>query len=407
MNKKNLLIVVIVFFIAYVLYKYLCDYEETIVNKNLLTCSNLNQLSFGDQLFRVTSIIGLAKKHGKQAVFPPWTMTNIFDNRIAKYFINEIPFIAERKKVSNNHSSDLKNLQHCSNTDFFKDCVSKIRLLLTFNYEYSLMIVTRLPCLMQNCCVGVYFDSKDTDTTEEYYITALDSLLAKFPTITIVFFCDKWQCFDEKFPGLQKYKLTNNVFISPFGCNENDNFIAFSLCSFKVMSNVNNSFQWWAAWLNNRFNSIVIAPIPQQPLNYFHWNFYDKELKSLVLHDGFEKVGGIIFYNLETFNTLCEAFRRIYPTSALKVLVQPEQIHIVADIEFFRGQILPTYKNATEFLDLVKTFIEPFFVFLVEETQFDYPINTKLPSPYLYNTGDMQLRSVNDVKLYRNIFPIC
>ena len=411
-TKKNVMILCSIVFIAYVLYKYYCSNINSQENEaNLITCSNLNELSFGDQLFRVSSIIGLAKKHDKQAIFPHWNLKNVFDVRISKHFVNEVPHIAETS-FSKKKSCDLIHLKN--STDFFENNVSTIRSLFTFNYEYSLMVISQLPCLMENCCVGVYFDKKDSKyANEDFYIAALDFLLEKFPTITIVFFCDDWRWFNATFENLQKYKLTNNVYISPFCYIDDSNFIAFSLCSFKVLSNVENSFQWWAAWLNNRFNSITIAPLPEyngfnveQYSNFLLYDANRSDFLGVSLLECHEKVGGIIFYNHQTFNLLCEAFRRVYPTSALKVLIQPEQLHIIADIEFFHGEILPAYTDISGFLELTKTFIEPFFVFLIDASQFDYPINTIGTTKHLFNTGEMQLATINDFNqnLDLNIF---
>jgi len=89
----------------------------------------------------------------------------------------------------------------------------------------------------------------------KYYLKAIDIMASKNKVFTLVFFSDDIKWVKEKFQKLPYSK----VFID-YNKNENAwiDMLLMSSCSHNIIAN--SSFSWWAAFLNNNPEKIVIAP---------------------------------------------------------------------------------------------------------------------------------------------------
>ena len=90
----------------------------------------------------------------------------------------------------------------------------------------------------------------------DYYKTAID-LISKKQEVTLYFFSDETDWVQENLIPL--YPKANVI---SFNKNENSwkDMYLMSKCKHNIIAN--SSFSWWAAWLNENKNKIVVAPKP-------------------------------------------------------------------------------------------------------------------------------------------------
>jgi hypothetical protein len=107
---------------------------------------------------------------------------------------------------------------------------------------------------------GDYVSNKKTqqfhgNCSLEYYLNAIALLAAKFKVFTLVFFSDDTQWVKEQFQNLPYSK----IFVD-YNTNGNSwiDMLLMSSCCYNIIAN--SSFSWWAAYLNNNPDKIVIAP---------------------------------------------------------------------------------------------------------------------------------------------------
>ncbi len=355
MRKHIFVIIVIVFFLGYILFQYYNREEE-----KFLTCSNnnFNQTSLNNQLLIIAELLEQCKKQKKQIILPKWNHNTLFDDRITQIFLEEIP------------TKNTKKMIHQQNYHIDKLIVSELRHLFTYNYVLVLYILRQLPILCNGKCIALDL----TNICDPLFIqNSIDNFRIIFPDTMIFVFGVK------RIPDfLSTYQ---NIIISPLVTDE-ENFIAFSICTFKILTS--DSF-YMAAWIDNRYNSKVIhCNITKQiPL---HWRKEETNLSNF---------GGILVYNgqYNRFLSLCESFRRVYPHSNLKILVRPGEQVVQPDIEFFHGQLTYVYKDFNEFLELISSFTEEKFTFLRTNEQFNFPIDWRLydySHKNIFDTSDWQ-----------------
>jgi hypothetical protein len=88
----------------------------------------------------------------------------------------------------------------------------------------------------------------------EYYKKAIAEIKEKYPEVVFYFFSDDIDWVKENFNiDGEKMKIGSNSSLSD--CEE---LILMSKCKHNIIAN--SSFSWWAAWLNQNPDKIVIAP---------------------------------------------------------------------------------------------------------------------------------------------------
>lgn len=89
--------------------------------------------------------------------------------------------------------------------------------------------------------------------TLEYYHNGISYMDMQFPNTTYVFFSDDMQWVKDNI------KVDNAIYVDHNnGVDSWQDMYLMSLCSHNIIAN--STFSWWAAWLNNNPEKIVIAP---------------------------------------------------------------------------------------------------------------------------------------------------
>ena len=116
------------------------------------------------------------------------------------------------------------------------------------------------------CCESVSLHVRRTDyidaehihihniCTEKYYKSAIDRIRNKYPGAVFFIFTDDKEWCKQHFRG-------PNFFVVELDENANTDIAEMTLmsrCKHHIIAN--SSFSWWAAWLNDNPNKIVIAP---------------------------------------------------------------------------------------------------------------------------------------------------
>jgi hypothetical protein len=89
----------------------------------------------------------------------------------------------------------------------------------------------------------------------EYYTKAINFIASKIMNNTLVFFSDDIEWVESQFENLPFSKIFVN---HNFGVDSWRDLFLMKSCNHNIIAN--SSFSWWAAWLNENPNKIVVAP---------------------------------------------------------------------------------------------------------------------------------------------------
>ena len=93
---------------------------------------------------------------------------------------------------------------------------------------------------------------------ESYYINAIEKIKNNHTNLKFYFFSDKPEQLNEL---LKKFNKINWVLINLENIKKDKDIVEFFLmknCQHHIIAN--STFSWWAAWLNENPNKIVITP---------------------------------------------------------------------------------------------------------------------------------------------------
>jgi hypothetical protein len=147
---------------------------------------------------------------------------------------------------------------------YFKDYTDKINDAFTFNLE-SFTDYDLLRQIKESNSVGIHLRRGDYVTNKhtlswhgicgkEYYVKAIDFLRQKFSDL-------KFFVFSDDINAARK-ELCNNddLFFVENDSKRKNHFDMFLMSSCKHNIIANSTFSWWAAWLNDNKDKIVVAP---------------------------------------------------------------------------------------------------------------------------------------------------
>jgi len=235
--------------------------DATTSTGTTLTCVSLNQLGrFGNQLFQIASILGLAKEFGYETALPAWKYAPYFNIKSGTLItlptttIQELEFhytpdyyqqLKHIKGVINLHGYfQSSKYWKTKNISFTSSFLNQIR---DKHYTFT------KPTIGIHIRRGDYVNNPDFYLLpENYYIFALLNHFPDMKNYQIVLFSD-----DIAYAKIH-FECLENVHFSQ-GLSDVEDMALMSLCDNYIISN--STFSWWAAYLGQKEYSKVIHPV--------------------------------------------------------------------------------------------------------------------------------------------------
>lgn len=216
----------------------------------------------GNQLFQIAATIGLAKKHGVDYGFPEWEYSKYFQNTLPGY-----PGGLEAEKVVEpnfnytdiilDQGRDIDLAGYFQSEKYFDSVKRYIKDQFSFDqYIYpDLFLKNKIKDSITRICAihvrrGDYVGHPDYfQIPLQYYINAIKHIPEG--TLFYVFSDDIDWC-------KKNFKIPNTDFIFIEGNSEIMDFALMKTFDHFIIAN--SSFSWWAAWLSENNQSVIIAP---------------------------------------------------------------------------------------------------------------------------------------------------
>ena len=246
----------------------------------------------GNQLFQIAATLGLAAKHNDVAVFPKWhcsytnkDMSVYFKNPINQSYNGE-PVI-DYKEPHFHYSEipyqpNLNLVGYFQSPKYWEHCIPLIR----HHFEPSEAVSESMKKYWRpdsTCSIHVrrgdfsgVSKSVHGDICDlAYYEKAISIVRGRVHLDAIIVFSDDIEWCKRNFPTY--YVFIENGLSGDKIHRENktdvEELFLMSFCNHNIISN--SSFSWWAAWLNENPNKIVVAP-----KRWFNNDFNTKDLIS-------------------------------------------------------------------------------------------------------------------------------
>lgn len=239
------------------------------VQPKILTIDSLGSNGrLGNQMFQVASTIGLAHKHGLEAVFPPW-YCNYTKKHISQFFANPV------KQVSTVQMRPIHNYQEVGFTyhdvtvrpnmrikgyfqseKYFENIADLVR----HHFKPAQHVINKIVGKYGNqldgntCAVhirrGDYINNSVHDTCDmNYYMRGIKYVNDKVGV-------DRFFIFSDDINWCRQNLQGNYVFVD--GNIDIEDLFIMSMCKHFVISN--SSFSWWASWLCAYNDKLIVAP---------------------------------------------------------------------------------------------------------------------------------------------------
>jgi len=221
----------------------------------------------GNYMFQISAAYSIAKDLRTDAVFDLSRtgqsqrhinnyLSNIFrkvkfGTPIPKYIFNERGFSYDPIPIADNlylsgyfqsekyfskYAEDIRDLFRCEETEIkLREHISQI--------EYTCSIHVRRGDYLK-------YPNKHTQSPTEYYETAISLIKEKHSNVTFLIFSDDIQWCKNHFIG--------NEYTFIEGFEDWEDLILMSICDANIITN--STFSWWAAWLGETPEKLIIAP---------------------------------------------------------------------------------------------------------------------------------------------------
>ncbi len=162
-----------------------------------------------------------------------------------------------------NHPADVYLKGYWQSEKYFLPIAEIIRKEFTIKQE-QIMNITALAAMLKKVeSVSIHIRRGDYTNpailemhgilSSAHYQQAIDKILSQFPDAVFYIFSDDMSWVKENL------KIQNKVYVSgELSKTAIEDFYLMSQCKHNIIAN--SSFSWWAAWLNNNKEKIVIAP---------------------------------------------------------------------------------------------------------------------------------------------------
>lgn len=376
-----------------------------------ITFSQLgNNGRLGNQLFQIAATLGLARHLNKKPIFPQWKYSTMFEPSefFKEYNDNTVKYtlqLAEKTSFGFDNSTLSKNFPHHidvsgyrQNRRYFSSVMCDVYRVFTLNQNLINIITSKFSDITTKKYIalhirrGDYVGNKTYDIcTERYYEFGIRFFLALEPEAPVIIITD------DKLWCKQYLNRTNfgiDIQISPFETEQED-FACLYLCSYKIISN--STFAWWAAELDQRVSSQVLAPTPWiNNMGDEYNNLYSKRWHQYnVINDQFFTAVAKPIFDIgayyqcykqpHAFINACKSYRKIYPHNTLFIVSDAgddfsEAAEHFGALEYIRNEArsgngqttnLQNYAKIsifiTNFLTGARAMKEPFFILLEDD----------------------------------------
>ena len=216
----------------------------------------------GNQMFQIATAFSVAEKSGTKVSFPQWSYENIFEGDFTPN--KSHTFVGVIHKEPGFHYTEINPNENMildgyfQSEKYFKNIDYKIREIFTIKksikniiYEKHKNLLDRENVVALHLRRGDYLNFPNHHPVMDlnYFMRAIKN----FPKgSTFLVFSDDTEWCKDNFPGIGK-----DFFIIE-GQSDVEDFTMMTMCDHNCISN--SSFSWWAAWLNDNPNKIVVAP---------------------------------------------------------------------------------------------------------------------------------------------------
>lgn len=229
----------------------------------------------GNQMFQLATAVALSERNGAEVNFPEWKYADMFDGEFSgaggtpsRDYWKEPGFHYTEIPVETNIIDG-----YFQSEKYFKDSENKIKEMFTIKQEIKDSVYEKnRKFLDRDSVVAVHLRRGDYLTLPDHHpvmdLNYFMKAMKKFPknSIFLVFSDDTDWC-KANFPGIgEKFFIIE-------GQSDVEDFAMMTMCDHNCIAN--SSFSWWAAWLNDNPEKIVVAPEKWFGTAYAGWKTDD------------------------------------------------------------------------------------------------------------------------------------
>lgn len=235
----------------------------------MVTCSKINDRSvglFGNKLFIVASLIGLAKRNNDSVLLPrtvggDWEYGHIFEHGVGASpepliinYIYQEPFFHYQEIP---YKPNLDIYGFFQSEKYFIDAEELVRYYFEPKQSIIETLKKRYPVIWNEECVSIHVRRNDYlhypdihyPCSLQYYTDAIESLPK----------ADKYIIFSDDIQWCKQTFVSedNDIIFIENQTNYEDMFL-MSYCKHHVTAN--SSFSWWGSWLNKSTSKKIVMP---------------------------------------------------------------------------------------------------------------------------------------------------
>lgn len=203
----------------------------------------------GNQLFQKAAAIGYAMKHGLEYNLCPWNTQNTIQIgrpgyiKEATHNYQELPLLRNPRIMLDGYFQSERYFTHC-----------REEVLKAFGYQWMPISATTCSIHLRR---GDYllYPEKHPVINEEYLDLAIKYILDTTVANTFLVFSDDIP-FTQQLIESRFYQHCYFEFIE--GRSEKEDIELMSSCQHNIIAN--STFSWWAAWLNQNPDKVVVSP---------------------------------------------------------------------------------------------------------------------------------------------------
>ncbi|TDE02040.1 alpha-1,2-fucosyltransferase [Flavobacterium sandaracinum] len=271
--------------------------------------------NLGNQLFQISSVIGLACKHKHDFAFPYWKYECYFDEKLPLLVSNIKNRLVEKK--FSYHDWEIENEDYnidgwLQSEKYFSNHLTKIYF--NFEYDFKQKIYKKYKVIFEKKVIlisirrGDFTNNPDFyQPTLKYYYSALIYFFKDWQDRNIIFISDDLEYCKFHFDFLKNAFFATDL-------NDIEQLCLGSMCDDFIISN--STFSWWVAWLGEKTNSRVIRPernfIGQLGMKFDETDFFpERWLVHSYKQSKLELKNVVFIINLDDNLTINKKFLKI------------------------------------------------------------------------------------------------